>query len=299
MVLTGVLASPAAAAGTHPLRFGVTTPSGPLSSKEISAVARAAGESPQIEMWYSDFRLAAPITALDAVRKRGAEPVITWEPWDWGGGTIQPAYSLARISAGDFDGYLRSWATSLKNWGYPATIRLAHEMNGDWYPWAEGVNGNGPGEYVAAWRHVHDVFTSMGATKVRWMWSPNVPYVGSVPLGGLYPGDAYVDVVALDGYNWGASQSWSTWTTPSALFGDGLAQVRALAPGKPIVIAEVASAESGGNKAQWIGALIPYLDSEIDVTGFIWFQQNKEVDWRFTSSSAAAAAFSTALANRR
>ena len=298
IVLQILLAAPAAAAA-HPLRFGVTTPSGPLSSQEISAVARTTGERPQMEMWYSDFRLAAPVAALNAVRQRGAEPVITWEPWSWGGGLTQPAYSLDRIRAGDFDGYLRNWATALRDWGHPVTIRLAHEMNGNWYPWAEGVNGNDPGDYVAAWRHVHDVFTSVGALQVGWMWSPNIPYPGSVPLIGLYPGDAYVDVVALDGYNWGASRSWSTWTNPNALFGPGLEQMRTLAPGKPIVIAETASAEAGGNKAVWITALISYLDSQAGVTGFIWFQQNKEVDWRFTSSSAAAAAFASALANRR
>jgi hypothetical protein len=35
-----------------------------------------------------------------------------------------------------------------------------------------------------------------------------VPYTGSTSLSSLYPGDAYVDQVALDGYNRGTTQTW-------------------------------------------------------------------------------------------
>ena len=37
-------------------------------------------------------------------------------------------------------------------------LRPMHEMNGNWYPWAEGVNGNVAGDYVNAWRHVRAIF---------------------------------------------------------------------------------------------------------------------------------------------
>ena len=52
-------------------------------------------------------------------------------------------------------------------------------MNGNWFPWSEGVNGNQAGEYVTAWRHVHDIFTAVGATNVTWVWCPNVDYSNS------------------------------------------------------------------------------------------------------------------------
>lgn len=280
------------------LRFGVTTPGGPLASAELAEVARLSGESPSIEMWYADFDQPVPFAELKAVAARGAVPVITWEPWVWGSGPVQPGFALKRIAAGDHDTYLREWARGLRDWGRPVTLRFAHEMNGDWYPWAEGVNGNGPGDYVAAWRHVHDVMTAAGATNVEWMWSPNVPYQGAVPLPGLFPGAGYVDVVALDGYNWGTSQSWSAWTPAWDLFGAGLAQLRALAPGTPIVIAETGSAGVGGDKPAWIAGLVSYLDVQPDVTGFIWFQHAKEADWRFNSTAASAASLAKSLARR-
>jgi beta-mannanase len=282
------------------LRFGVATNGGAQATSELNEVAALAGESPSLVLYYKDFAQPAPIADLESVRARGATSIVTWEPWTWGGDPVnQPAYSLDRLAAGDYDPYLIQWGQSLRDWGHPVMLRLAHEMNGNWYPWAEGVNGNSAGDYVAAWRHVHDVVAGTGATNVQWVWAPNVPYWGSTPLSGLYPGSAYVDAVGLDGYNWGTSASWSSWISPQDLFGQGLAELRALAPGMPIIITETASSEAGGSKAAWNSSLISYLYAQPDVTGFVWFHLNKEVDWRINSSQSSADAFAAALLARR
>lgn len=284
---------------TSPLRFGVATAGGPLASGELDQVALLAGESPSSVLFYKDFLQAPPISEMNAAMARGAVPLITWEPWAWGGGTTQPAYALDRITAGDFDARITQWGQALAAWGYPVQLRFAHEMNGDWYPWAESVNGNQTGDYVQAWRHVHDVVAATGASNVSWVWSPNVPYGGSTDLAGLFPGIDYVDIVALDGYNWGTSASWSGWISPRDLFAPGIAQLRALAPGRPILIAETASSEAGGSKATWNTDLVSYLSAQPDVMGFVWFHIQKEADWRINSSDASAAAFKSALAARR
>lgn len=297
--------TPEPGTGTSPaissarLRFGVSTPGGAAANAELDAVASLVGEAPSIVLSYYDFGQAAPIADLDSVAARGATSLITWEPWRWGGGSVQPAYTNARVAAGDFDAYLQQWGSALARWGKPVLLRYAHEMNGNWYPWSEGINANTSGSYVAAWRHVHDVLSAQGATNVTWVWSPNIPYTGSTPLPGLYPGADYADVVALDGYNWGTAASWSAWAHPTALFDDGLTQLRALAPGAPILIAETASAEAGGSKAAWNTALISYLAGQSDVMGVVWFDHNKEVDWRINSSASSASALGTALAQRR
>lgn len=291
--------APAPSISSAPLRFGAATPGGPLASAELDQVATVSGEIPSIVMSYKDFLQSPPITELDAVRSRGATPLVTWEPWAWGGGVTQPAYSLARITAGDFDGYISQWGQSLAAWGKPVMLRFAHEMNGNWYPWAEGVNGNQAGDYVAAWRHVHDVVAATGAGNVQWVWSPNVPYWGSTDLAGLYPGPGYADIVALDGYNWGASQTWSSWVSPVDLLGPGISQLRTLAPGKPVLIAETASSELGGSKATWNTDLVSYLAAQPDVMGFVWFHMQKETDWRINSSDSSASAFKAALLARR
>ncbi|WP_082046145.1 glycoside hydrolase family 26 protein [Arthrobacter sp. L77] len=291
---------PAPASGAPKgLRFGVGTDGGSAAGAELDDVAALAGEAPSLVLSYKDFNQPAPIAELDAVRARGAETLLTWEPWTWGGGTGQPAYSLDRIAAGEFDTYLREWGTALGRWGHPVYLRFAHEMNGDWYPWAAGVNGNTAGDYIAAYQHVHDVVASTGATNISWVWNPSVPYSGSTPLDRLYPGGEYADVVALDGYNWGTSQAWTSWQDPEALFGDGIAQLRRLAPGTPIMIAETASSEMGGSKPRWISDLFGYVSAQEDVVALVWFHIVKETDWRIDSSADSAGAFAAALAARR
>jgi hypothetical protein len=281
------------------LRFGVANPGGPLASTELDEVTTLAGEIPSILMIYKDFLQAPPVAEMDAARSRGATPLVTWEPWAWGGGVNQPAYALDRVAAGDFDSTITQWGQSIAAWGKPVMLRFAHEMNGNWYPWAEGVNGNQSGDYVAAWRHVHDVVAATGAVNVQWVWSPNVPYTGSTALAGLYPGPGYVDIVALDGYNWGTSQTWSSWVSPVDLFAPGISQLRSLAPGKPVLIAETASSELGGSKATWNTDLVSYLAAQPDVMGFVWFDMQKETDWRINSSASSATAFKSALLARR
>ena len=83
---------------------------------------------------------------------------------------------------------------------------------------------------------------------MRWVWSPYVACGSCTAFYKVYPGDAYVDWVALDGYNWGTSQSWSSWQTMAQIFPKSYDAVTRLAPRKPFMIAEIAPPEVGGNK---------------------------------------------------
>jgi beta-mannanase len=274
--------------------------SGIAATAEQGQVASISGESPSIVLGYKDFTQAAPITELETAYNNGRLPLLTWEPWVAGSGVVQPAYALRNITNGNFDTYIQQWALDLKGYGKPLMLRFAHEMNGNWYPWSEQVNGNAAGDYVDAWRHVRDIFAATGVTNVQWVWSPNTPYFGAVDLSSVYPGDSYVDIVALDGYNWGTTQTWgSAWQSPEQMFDAGLSALRSIAPGKDIIISETASAEQGGSKADWNTALISYLNAQPDVTAFVLFNLNKEVDWRIDSSPSSASAFAAALASRR
>ncbi|WP_250448198.1 glycoside hydrolase family 26 protein, partial [Actinotalea sp. C106] len=271
--------------------IGATIPWGPLDTTALANRTAGWGTAPSYLLWYTGFGEPADPAKLAAVRAAGAVPVITWEPWNYTRGPVQPEYAMDRVVAGDHDTYITEFARTLAADGGPVHLRFAHEMNGTWYPWAAGVNGNDAADYVAAWKHVHRVFAEQGATNVTWVWSPNVVFPDSTPLANLYPGDAFVDVVGVDGYNWGTSQSWSSWYTGSEIFAPTLDEVRALAPGKPILITETASTELGGDKATWITELFAYLAAQPDVVGLVWFDENKETDWRVDSSSTSAAAF--------
>jgi beta-mannanase len=248
-------------------------------------------------MWYEQWSSAPdfPAAAASTVIQSGATPEVTWEPWNPAEGVNQPAYSLSAIAAGNYDSYILTWAQEIRAWGHPLMLRFAQEMNGNWTPWDEGVNGNGPGSFVAAWDHVHAIFTAAGANNVTWVWSPDVVYPTSTPLNELWPGNSYVDAVALDGYNWGPVHPASGWQTFSQIFQESIDQVQQLTQ-DPLYIGEVASTELGGNKAAWITDMFATLAASPEIKGFVWFDFDKETNWPIDSSPESLAAFRAGLA---
>jgi len=240
-----------------------------------------------------------PADWAGSVRKHGAIPLITWEPWvhqDYPKGINEPNYTLKNIIAGKFDNYIRQWSNAAKAWKNPFFLRFAPEMNGNWTPWSEGLNGNKTGEFVQAWKHVHDIFTADGTMNAIWTWCPNINYPGSLPLSEFYPGDAYVDWTAMDGFNRGTATKNSAWFTFSQVFSSTYNDILKITT-KPMMIAETGCVEQGGNKAAWItdaySVELPKYFSA--VKAIVWFNQITQEDWRIESSSAALAAFSTAI----
>jgi beta-mannanase len=252
-------------------------------------------------MWYADWAHGrAELAQLRAVSARGSTPEITWEPWDYTVGLrrAQPAYSLASIAAGRHDAYVLTWARTLRAYGKPVLLRFAQEMNGDWYPWGAGIGGNRAAQFIAAWRHVHDIFVREGATNVKWLWTPVARY-GLALSTADYPGDAYVDMIGLSGFNGGTALHWTGWRSFAEVFDRSLATVQELAPTKPVQISEVSSAEAGGSKAAWITAMLADVRRHPQVVGLVWFDVAKQADWRVNSSARAVAAFASGLSGLR
>jgi Glycosyl hydrolase family 26/Bacterial Ig domain len=240
-----------------------------------------------------------PKNEMESIRKHGAIPFFSWASSMLPASTNQPNFQLSDVIEGKFDSYIRSWATAAKAYGHPFYLRFNWEMNGGWFQWSQGVNGNKAGEYVAAWRHVHDIFTSVGATNVSWVWCPNVdPESKLQNLASLYPGDEYVDWTGLDGYNWGTDpEKPDKWRTFNSLFtGTYKTITEKIAPSKPMIIGEVGSTEYGGSKATWITEMLSELPTKFPkIRGFLWFEKGEEGDWPIESSTSSAKAFAAGI----
>lgn len=202
---------------------------------------------------------------------------------------------LRQIANGAYDTAFRTWAIQAKLWGHPFLLRFDFEMNGGWEPWGtRPFNRSTPADFVAAWRHVHDIFTAAGATNVGWVWCPNTnaPHHKMTSFASLYPGSAYVDWTCLDGYNFG-----KPWTSFARIFGSSYRQVMHLAPDKPMLIGEVASTRHGGNKARWIRSMFHALATGFrNIDGLVWFDKwalddGHELDWPIELSRSASDAF--------
>jgi hypothetical protein len=295
-------------------------------SKVYNAFTKAIGRAPDFVVWYEDWANGNFSNGheqyLRTIDERNLTPVIDWEPFDSEDSepVDQPTYRLSTIYNGNHNRYIDSWADGLAAYGKPVFIKFAHEMNGGWFPWGVGVNGNSKSDYVQAFRHIHGRFASRGADNVRWVWVPNYVY-DTIPatLEDVYPGDEYTDWTGMNGYNWGTSVYWescpcrSSWDTFVDVFDRTYNDLLAIAD-KPIMIGETASSEKGGNKARWItNALVQELPNRYpNVRALTWFNtkatgldtnQNGEVvptasvDWRITSSEESRKAFRKAVGN--
>ncbi|NTU71470.1 MAG: hypothetical protein HGB10_06590 [Coriobacteriia bacterium] len=293
--------------------LGTYSPPAPYTITQLESAETTAGRGVSIVMWYQPWAANNrsefdPGTCI-AVMRRGKVPMITWEPWDAGQNANdlenpeeQPDYALKRINKGDFDPYIRQWAQQIRDLGGPIMLRPMHEMNGDWYPWGGTVNGNTPAEFITAWRHIHDIFEAEGATNVTWVWSINhqsVPDTRANSYAAYYPGDKYVDWTAISGFNWGTTRADSVWKPYSKIYSEPLAYLRTL--DKPIVIAEFASVEEGGDKAAWITDAYDRIAANDSVDGILYYDSvergsQTNQDWRFATTPASAAAFSEAIA---
>lgn len=286
------------AAGTY---WGAYVPGAQDSSSAVSSFAARSGRQPAIVTMYQQWWHEPPFPADTArwLQQKGSVPLIVWEPWQPGQGPNQTRYKLTTIAEGGFDHYVRSYADQARDFRGPLFLEPMHEMNGNWYPWGGTVNGNITGDYIAAWRHLHDIFKAEGATNVTWVWTINRDTVpggtGNEPPA-YWPGPEYDDWVGLDAYNWGTAQH-KVWMTPTEAMGERLAQLQTY--GKPIIVAETASAEQGGDKAAWITRLFADLTGQYRgvVSAAVWFNEPFGVfDWPTNSSRSAQAAFTAGVA---
>ena len=252
---------------------------------------------------------------LPNIWANGNVPLLTWEPFT--GGTT-PADIEVRIARGDYDAYVRTWAARLATFvngpdrvagtadDRRVFLRLAHEFNGNWYPWSAATGANRPADYVAMWQRVHGLVTAagLGPSTLQWMWAPNGDDVGGFAAEEFWPGDAFVDWVAVDGYNWGATESWSTWKPAAEVLGPMVTRLRTLAPGKPLAVAEVGSTSStvsGSDmaaKSAWVRDLYAWAPAN-DVRMVVYFNIDKETDWAVFGGSVGDETFRSGRTNYR
>jgi hypothetical protein len=286
---------------TQPLSFGwgLVEPDWPSNPQGVGGAESLAGRHASIienyVHWGSSYgSFSASRDELTATVNHGSLPMVTWMSDDGTTNNTQP-YDLRTIAAGGQDDYVRSWADGLKTLGARVMVRLDSEMNGFWMPYAPYFHNDGTtaADFVAMWRHVHDIFTAEGVTNVVWVWSPNVEYGGVQPMRPLYPGDRYVDVMAVDGYNWGNTNG-KRWQTFSQIFDHTISVMEGIT-GRPLMLGETGSSEVGGSKAAWISDMFDQIAYRGDIHGFIWFDIVKETDWRIGSSPSSAAAFARGL----
>ena len=294
-----------------PLLFGVALDGFPITEERLRNVEDDIGVSPEIVVFFLQWpsiegQGAAPFPgeSLDAIWNTGAIPCLTWEPMYYRDGH-EVMVPFDAILNGDYDPYILGFARQSVTWKRPFMIRFAHEMNIERYHWGTKKKGYGPESpdiYKRMFRYIVTMFQKADTQNALWVFCPNaesVPNTSYDPraswnrVENYYPGEKYVDILGIDGYNWGTTQTkakngWdSHWRGFKEIFRPTYEKMRELAPGKPIFIFETASVSQGGDKCLWIKKAFDTV-AEWKVNGLIWFQVKKEFDWRINSEGETA-----------
>jgi beta-mannanase len=259
------------------------------------------------QAWGEKDEEQFPLRQVNAINEIGSIPMITWEPWvsDFSVENFPGIPSLEKrdeaaftqVSKGLYDSFLKKWAQSAKEYAHPIYLRFGHEMNEPYrYPW--GPQNDTPQEFVAGWKHVHDIFNKVGAKNIIWVWSPHTAYGY---FDAYYPGDQYVDMVATGILNFGTSASWSKWWTFSEILGTHYKELAKFK--KPMMIAEFGSLKTGGNRAKWFKEALTDFPKKYPLVNSIVFYHyagdkttsDKSVNWYINDDKNVTNAIKTTL----
>ncbi len=248
----------------------------PGSYGQIMDFAKAAGSRPNLAGYYGGWWEPFKTGFAKAAAKHGAATLLQLDP------TNVP---VAEIAAGGYDAFLRSFAGSVRDFGHPVVIGFGHEMNAGWYSW--GYGHVRPAIFVAAWRHIVNIFRSQGADNVTWLWTIQADIPGAGPIRDWWPGPRYVTWVGIDGYYFRPSDTFA------GIFGRTIQQVRSFTS-RPILLAETAVGPRAGQFAK-IQDLFRGM-AAYQTLGLVWFDISQHdgiyhQDWRIEDHRRARLAF--------
>jgi hypothetical protein len=208
------------------------------------------------------------------------------------------------VAEGRRDADLRRAARGIASLGVPVFVTFDHEANNP-----AKVTLGSPDEFVAAWRHVHDVFADAGADNVVWVWVM-MGAIETLPAVGLFwPGNDYVDWISWDTYNQSGCLAGAVVPSSYESFRKGVGPFYrwvhlhghevGMDADKPMMISETGSVVYPNNSAltaQWYAQMPAVLERfpQIKAVGLWDHSGNELCDYRFEDDPFAVAAIAQA-----
>ena len=252
---TPSVASAADATTRDPLLFGAYAMprNGQSATSAVTALESSMGRQLGAVRVYDLWNTAFPDSATRAWRDGGRTVVLSVKAKRTNGATVTWR-SIADAAPGStVYGEITRWADQVKSFGAPMYFTFHHE------PEASTNTANGSAtDFKDAWRKVVSVFRERGVTNATYLWimTDYSFWVKDRREASLwYPGDAYVDALGADAYNWsdcraGVVNRWKSLQEVVEPFRQfGLAH-----PDKELLLPEWGGYEdpaTAGRKASW------------------------------------------------
>lgn len=282
--------------------WGVTPPDASLAT--LSAVESAVGRRFDIVYRFHDINDAIPDAEDQKVLAGGAILHIALDPRDYAS-SDRAAVSWRNIAAGQYDANLRAQAAGIAAIGAPVFVTFGHEPDQP----AKSALGT-PDDFIAAWRHVHDIFAQQGAGNVVWVWVVTGWPPAFARALQMWPGNDYVDWISWEAYNFSGCQSgridpsqWQSFSQVALQFYEWLMSHgpgAGVDVGKPMMFSEagtVVNPDDDQAAADWYASIPAFLEAHPQIKAVsLWDHTDAEpaCDFRFSGSEQLMAAVAAA-----
>lgn len=280
--------------------MGLTAPK--PSQTAFAAAEASVNHSISMFFRFHDINDVVPDREDRSVSRRGAVLRLTIESRDYAS-MDRGSVTWAEIAAGKYDASLTAQARGLAALNQPTFVTFSHEPDQP----DRRILGT-PTDYIAAWRHVHDLFDRAGARRAVWVWVVT-GWPGSYERAlDLWPGNQYVDWTGWEAYNKAGCTSngfqpnrWRTFEQVAMPFYRWFWQhgpARGIETSKPMMLSEVGTVQDPSRPraaAQWFGQVPSILRRFPQIKAVtIWDHvgTGQDCDYRFSHSPGVAAAVS-------
>lgn len=181
------------------------------------------------------------------------------------------------IIDGMYDWRFKIMARQIKEIGHPILFRLNNEMNSDWTSYGSSACLGDPEIYVDLWRRIYNIFKAEGVDNAIWVFNPNdesYPPCGYNSTIAFYPGNEYVQLFGVTGYNTGtyyAVENGEKWKSFKEIYDNIMEKHHKIYGNFPWIITEFASSSVGGDKVKWINDMFTNLKDYPNIKMAFWF----------------------------
>jgi len=179
---------------------------------------------------------------------------------------------MYEILEGKYDELINQVAEEIKDYEGEVLFRLNNEMNGDWCSYSAWFTQTDTEIYREVWKYFYEIFESKEVDNALWVWNPNwgdFPEFRWNHYINYFPGEEYVDIVGLTGYNTGTYYQHEYWREFEEIYNPMIEEYNNYF-NYEFIITEFGSNSIGGDKAQWIKEMMKKM-KDYNLNLAVWF----------------------------
>lgn len=269
-IFSSFIIKPKNGSDLHQVFIGIQTDI--TEQKSFTEFKENFGKSPNIVALNIDWEAFFPHAPLKAFIKTKSIPFIRWNALEE---NSFEAFSLKNITLGLWDDYINEWAEAAKQFEYTLLISFSPGINSISYKNSIFYTPEIAEDYKKALEHVISIFKETGAYNVLWVYETDIIQTQKtdwIHPKLAYPGENYIDWIAINGHNYGNTKNWSSWQSVEQLFMESINEVSLMAPETPIMLRGLSTVSDKNHSSyNWFLNIPLFLESSLKRVNAIVF----------------------------